>query len=344
MNNDVSAAYVQQGLKPSYFLRRQDTKAGRSYARIPYDITKEKVYLLPSVTTILDKVVGNDELIEWQMSMGKDRAAFIAEKAAHYGSLMHIAFAVFLETREFNLDTCELFVQQYKRDKGIRYDVSDFTERLKEDLIAFAQWIYDYKVEPIAIEIPLADSVLGYAGTIDLVAFIEVEEKGFFGETYKTGDKKGLPKESSRKVRTCAIIDFKSNRKTFHFSNTLQVEGFYRALWNRHIMNMREENSTIHPNPEFIATASFLWRPSTTETKISYAFSEQTSEAMAQAGEHYLALYNMLEAKPADKKAAVIADNVILRFGSEPVGTWETKTQEDIVQELAINVEERDHE
>jgi hypothetical protein len=323
-NKSVSAHYTADDvLRPSYSLRRHDTKAGRTYAAIPHDLLAGgQIYVLPSVTTVLDAVVANDELVEWQMSMGKDRAAFVAERAAHYGTLMHIAFGQFMSNKMFALDYAELFVQQYKREHGIRYDVSDFVERLQEDLTAFAQWVHDYNVKPIAVEIPLAN-LLGYAGTIDLVAEIDYEEKGFFGEVYKTGDKKGLPKETTEISRKIVIVDFKSNRKTFHFANKIQVEGFYRNLWNTHLLGKEGAD-------KYAANHSFLWRPSTTEARISYAFTEQTDPNIVEAGQMYLKLYKLLETMPADKTTTVIEPETVLVYGEAT--KWHTATVGEVIQ------------
>ena len=91
------------------------------------------------------------------------------------------------------------------------------------------QFIIDFKVQPLAIEIILSHPD-GYAGAIDLVCDLDLEEKGFFGEKYLSGANKGQPKESKQTRRVRAIVDLKSGRKGFYESSEIQLQA-YANMW-----------------------------------------------------------------------------------------------------------------
>ena len=90
-------------------------------------------------------------------------------------------------------------------------------------MLAFITWVKEYKVKPIAIELMLRSKTHMVATALDLYCEMEVEEKGYFGETYKSGVNKGKPKESKKSRVVKAIVDFKSGRKGFYPKHSLQL-------------------------------------------------------------------------------------------------------------------------
>ena len=94
-------------------------------------------------------------------------------------------------------------------------------------LASFVQWCIDFKVEPLGIEVMLKSDEYRVATALDLICYVTVKEKGYWGETYKsdsksTGAKKGDPKESYKEVKQLAIVDYKSG-KNFYDKNVLQL-------------------------------------------------------------------------------------------------------------------------
>src|SRR5690606_1373581 len=110
---------------------------------------------------------------------------------------------------------------------------SDWITEIKKDILAFAQFMIAKNVKPIAIEIVLFHPEDNYAGAIDIVCEMDEEEKGFFGETYASGARKGEPKESKRTIRVNAIVDIKSGRKGFHESHEIQLHA-YKEMFQVH--------------------------------------------------------------------------------------------------------------
>jgi len=89
-----------------------------------------------------------------------------------------------------------------------------------------SSWTFGYRTSIVSSERRLCSA-------IDLVCFLNYEEKGNFGEIYASGTNKGQPKESKRIRRICALIDIKSGRKSFYESHQLQLRA-YKFMWNYH--------------------------------------------------------------------------------------------------------------
>lgn len=185
-----------------------------------------------SVTDFIKKSMPTSPyLIKWIADMGIEESKAYAQDRADYGTFMHIECGTLLITRRLDLDTMRDRLLQYIEEKKLPQDFINYEEELKKDLLAFAQWILDYKVKPLAVEIVLASDELGVAGAIDLPCELTIEKKGFFGEVYKSGAQKGMPKETKEEIRIRAIVDFKSGRKGFYEEHELQLET-YRMMWN----------------------------------------------------------------------------------------------------------------
>jgi hypothetical protein len=156
----------------------------------------------------------------------------------------------------------------------------DWANDIKRDVLAFAQFVLDYNVKPLAIEIILAHPTDGYAGAIDLACQMDFTEKGYFGEVYKSGEQKGQPKESKRVTTINAIIDFKSGRKGFYESHEIQLEA-YRQMWNLEFPQMRVDRI-------------FNWSPKDWRSKPTYNFTDQT-DSRSLAKLPYLVSLNKIE-------------------------------------------------
>jgi hypothetical protein len=204
----VSAAYNLL-TPPDYTLRRVNTAQGRFY------LAEEKMYI--SVTSLIDMTTRQDEgLIRKMSDMGYDKWMQFLNERASYGTIMHILIAEFLEHGYIDFDLLGhrvvVLFEQYNIPKN-KYFI--FYEDLCQDLLAFCKFAAEYKVQPLAIELPLISKTHQFGGTLDLVCKMIVQEKGYFGEVYKTGERKGQPKESTKDLEIYGIVDFKSGRNGF---------------------------------------------------------------------------------------------------------------------------------
>lgn len=215
MRNDVEEVVAQ------YFDKDALKEPGRRIYRVSrygermYYVTDPAIAIAPGVTTVI-KAEGPTSpwLLKWIAEHGIKQAEYRRDSRAAYGTLMHMAFAKLLIAREFDLGTLEEFIASYMEENKLPYDTGTWADDLAQDVVGFACFVREYEVKPLAIEIPLFDEELGYAGTLDLPAEFNV---------YKGSKVIG---------RTTGYIDFKSNRESFYDENAIQAHAYVK-LWNR---------------------------------------------------------------------------------------------------------------
>lgn len=210
-------------------------------------------------------------LIDWMIQQGtRAQADAAAMKAALYGTCMHrILLELYLIGENLKMEDVDNMVRGAAYDAAIKQeDYDTWVREIRRDLLAFAQFVEDYKVRPIAVEYPIANAEMGLGGTIDLPCYITIKEKGFFGEVYKTGDRKGEPKETTQEREVIAIIDLKSGKKGFYEEHEFQLHA-YRRMWNSN-----------HPNLPIEKV--YDWSPKEWKTTPSYNFTDQTDSIYAE--------------------------------------------------------------
>ena len=222
-----------------------------------------------SVTTMIKQnMPTSPQLIEWIAKMGVDESKRYAADRASYGTFMHAQIASLIINRIYDLDKLKDELRNYIEQEKLPTDFINYADDFKKDILAFAQFMRDTNLEPLAIELVLTHPEDGYAGALDLAAEIDIEEKGFFGETYKTGVNAGKPKETKKQRRIRAIIDFKSGRKGFFPEHEIQLHA-YKEMWNLHFPDMPIEKV-------------FNWSPKDWRGTIpTYNFKDQTESKEA---------------------------------------------------------------
>jgi len=266
---------------PPYQLRRWTLGGGRRHY---FEIDPEMgaIDFYPGITGLLKEQMPTPfALIKWIADNGLEDSATIRDAAADYGTAMHIVFAAFLLGDAVDFDTLPETLPKW--DNGWR-------DRLHADLLAFAAFVADRNVKPLAIEAMIRSRALGYACTVDLVCRMDVGT-GVGGNITQTDIKKGT-------VQTVvAVVDFKSGRKGFYESHQIQAEAC-RLAWN--------ENA-IGP----IATRSFNWAPKEwVGSSPSYTLKEQTSEIAIQKLVNYTNLYK-LDHPETEPKPIRVYDRVV---------------------------------
>jgi hypothetical protein len=224
---------------PDYKVGRVNFGKGRSYIRInDGGILESPLRLYTSLTTAIGSCAPMEQpLLEWHCKHGLQESERLTKVAQMYGTLMHLEIGKFLKEKVYDFDTTEAIVENYTSENDFwEVECKDWGMKLKYDMAAFIQFFIDYEVVPLGIEYVLL-SEKGFGTLIDLVCKITVDVKGFWGELYKTGDKKGTPKETTERVQKIAIINFKSGRKGFFRSNGIQIE-CERQLWEENFPDM----------------------------------------------------------------------------------------------------------
>lgn len=200
--------------------------------------------------------------------MGYDESQRYAAERASYGTFMHAQIAELIINRSYDLNKLKERLKLYIESEKLPSDFINYADDFKKDILAFAQFMKDVDLKPLAIELVLTNPEDGYAGAIDLAAEITIEEKGFFGEVYKTGANAGKPKETKRQRRIRAIIDFKSGRKGFFPEYEVQLHA-YMKMWNMHF--------EAYPIEKVFNWSPKDWRGTTP----SYNFKDQTESKNA---------------------------------------------------------------
>jgi hypothetical protein len=256
---EVLAAYSTISY-PDYTLRRVNTSQGRFY------LCEEKMYI--SVTSLIDMTTRQDEgLIRKMSDMGYDKWMTWLNERANYGTILHILIAEFLEHRHIDFDKLgdrvSVLFSQYDIPKS-KWFV--FYEDICHDMLSFCKFASDYNVEPLAIEIPLISKTHKFGGTLDLVCKMTVQEKGFFGEVYKSGEKKGQPKESTKDLTVYGVVDFKSGRNGFTDKHADQLMLCEILLKENYDMFMDSK----------IPVRLYNWSPKAWRTEPSYNLKDQS--------------------------------------------------------------------
>jgi hypothetical protein len=215
MNKDLIEKIQAEFLDDTYIIPQDEIiyrinqYGDRYYFKIGID---GKPIIKASTTTIIKKYSPMSPfLLQWWCNNGYDESKEKLKESSMYGTFAHILWSKLL--LRFNIDMSEAGIKQHlneyftKENEEFKYNFSEWHKKIKQDLIGFVQWVQDYKVKPIAIEM----SIIGqaYSGTIDLVCELDDENNG----------------------RILVIVDWKSGRNDFYDDYVIQLEA-YRQLWN----------------------------------------------------------------------------------------------------------------
>lgn len=193
---------------PNYKVWQLNSNGHRYYYR--YDEFGNPEFY-PSVTTILAQTMPTPyHLQQWIAEKGEEAERIKMDRAA-YGTFMHAQFEELLINRTYDLDDLKNKLKIYIEDKQLPADFIGYADSLKKDVLSFAQFVIDYDVRPLAVEIALVHPLHKYAGMIDCPCTM-----------------KSSPKSDEY---ISAIVDFKSGKKGFYENCEIQL-GMYRDLWN----------------------------------------------------------------------------------------------------------------
>lgn len=241
-------------VEPPYKVFQLNSSGHRYYYRFN-DGGEPEFY--PSVTTILSQTMPtNIHLTKWIADKGFDEAERYKMERANYGTFMHAQFEKLIIQREYDLDGLKAELKRYIECNDLPDNFINYADDLKKDVLAFAQFVLDYDVKPLAVEIALVHPAYNYAGMIDLPCTM-LADKG--------SDK-----------RITAIVDFKSGRKGFYPDYEVQLH-LYKMMW--------EVNFEKHPIDKVFNFAPKDWRKFPT-----YHLKDQTDSVEAKKIPHLLGL------------------------------------------------------
>lgn len=271
---------------------RLDAGRGRYY--YTYDEDGEIHFYISVTTFIRNSMPTSPHLVKWIAEKGYEEAMRYSADRAAYGTFMHMEISAMLIAGRYDLYALKDKLWLYVESQKLREDFMDYLDDFKKDLLSFAKFVIDYDVTPLAIELVLTHPD-GYAGAVDLVCAMTIEESGFFGEVYKSGPRKGEPKESKRPKRIRAIIDFKSGRKGFYDEHEVQLHAYWN-MWN-------------HNFPDTPVERVYNWSPKDWRTAPSYNLTDQTDSKEAQKLPYYVEIARIEDAK--HDRTVVVCDGEI---------------------------------
>lgn len=271
--------------EPAYRVFQLNSDGHRYYYR--FNEAGEPEFF-PSVTTLLKQVMPTPPaLLDWMIANGKDGATEKRDLAAAYGTFMHIQFETLVINRRYDFDNVPAVLLGYMERENLPEKVfAEWLPKIRKDVLAFAQFVRDYNVKPLAIEIGLVHPEYHYAGCIDLPCLMTDPKSG---------------------KQFTAIVDFKSGRKGFYEEHELQLH-LYREMWNVNY-------------PETPVARVFNFSPKDWRTKPTYNLKDQTDSVNARKLPYLLALASIEDEKRDNTLTIVrgvldldngkIADNIL---------------------------------
>ena len=233
-------------IEPPYKVWQLNSKGHRYYYKFDDNGTPE---FYPSVTTILSQTMPKSEfLIKWIAEKGIDEAERYKAERAAYGTFMHAQFEELIINRFYDLDGLKAKLKDYIDNNKLPADFIYYADDFKKDILAFAQFVLDYDVKPLAVEIALVHPVHNYAGMIDLPCTM-------------------LSKPGSKEYIN-AIVDFKSGRKGFYEEAEIQLH-LYAMMWNENF-------------PDIPIDRVFNFSPKDWRKKPTYNLKDQTDSPNAK--------------------------------------------------------------
>lgn len=260
---EIRAVYFNaDALKePAYRLFQLNSDGYRYYFRFN-DAGEPEFY--PSVTTLLKQVMPTPPaLLDWMIANGKDGSTEKRDLAAAYGTFMHGEFEKLIINRRYDFDSVPAAMLAYMERENLPEKVfAEWLPKIRKDVLAFAQFIKDWNVKPLAMEIGLYHPQFHYAGCLDMPCVMTDPKTG---------------------KSFVAIVDFKSGRKGFYEEHELQLH-LYKEMWNIHY-------------PETPVTRVFNFSPKDWRKSPTYNLKDQTDSANAKKLPYLLALATIEDEK-----------------------------------------------
>lgn len=262
---------------------------GRSYYTLNED-NEPSFYV--SATSITNQWGQKGEPFYRKMAeMGYDGFQKYSNERAEYGTLMHILFGKLIVEGKVAREHIKESVAALCLKLGTPNYQEQWYNELCKDVQGFKQFMVDYKVVPLAVEMVLV-SKKGFATAIDLVCRMTIQEDGLdHANPYKSGERKGQPRECKVDKEIYALLNFKSGRKGFFAEHSVQLE-FEKMLFEENFPNIKIERIFNYAPTD--------WRGITP----TYKLKDQSDSLDIEKAKHILAL-GLIDLKNRLEESAV---------------------------------------
>lgn len=317
---EVNALYYDAGLiEPHYKLRRLNTVKGRLYFRFQDEVNLLEPLFYGGTTNMTEEIPKSDALIEWYANKGTASAKRHYYLRMLFGSLEHSMLADFCIFKKISLTDIPDRVRNYFFTQNFyctEKELSELTVEAQMDMIGLSRWMLDYKVQLLAVEIPVYSDVDLMATQVDLVGIIE-EDETYEREGYKTPAK--------RKIPVLALINYKSGKSGFYPAHRFQLES--------------EKNMFLECFPDFANYKVRTYNLSGKKFKTTkwdgrtrpYSFADQSDKINVDRYNAYLALAKITRDERLSKPIKIISGD--LEIGKDPASCVQEKTLKQIVEE-----------
>lgn len=220
--------------RPSSFIRRFSQGFNRFYYTLDPDGT---VTLYSSATTLIKDGYAEDTLAleSWRNKLraeGKNPETEL-NYAALRGTIMHILIADYIQGIEINMSNFyEHFTKHHPESVNNEFlqVITKDSDWLRKAILAFGQFVVEYNVRPLALELIMKSDHYQVASPVDMLCEMDIDEEGLWGEPLKSGHNKGQPKMIKRKKTIVAIVDFKSSQNGFFDKHYFQLQLYKRIV------------------------------------------------------------------------------------------------------------------
>ena len=279
-------------IEPPYRLFQLNSDGHRYY----YRFVDDDVRFYPSVTTLIKQVLPTSpQLIDWMIANGKDGSTEKRDLAAAYGTFMHVQFESLIINRRYDFDNVPAVLSEYLERENLPEKVfNEWLTKIRRDVLAFAQFVKDWNVRPLAVEIGLC-SENGFAGCVDLPCLMTDPKSG---DEFR------------------AIVDFKSGRKGFWDEHEIQLH-LYKMMWNENFPDCQIER-VFNFSPKD-------WRKGPT-----YNLKDQTKSKNAAKIPHLLALVELMYAEKED--SLTVISGVLDLDGGKIEDNFKTMALADVIR------------
>ena len=312
----VVAAYFDSTAlrEPPYKLYRIVTPKGRFYYTMEDNVPQMYIGVTSMLAMVIPKPQG---LIKWICDMGWENSQAYMMERAWYGTLLHKEIEYILINKKYDFTLIDVVIENYCIDNDYKIDKEKWNADLKQDMLAFVKFCHDYNVRPIAVEIMLIHPE-GYSGTIDIIAYMDIDVEGDWGEKYKSGPRKDEVKLTKKAIRMLCVIDVKSTRKsTSHEEKDVQLEAYKQLI--------------EHNFPELKIERIFNWSPKDWRGSTpTYNLNDKTGSVDMQKFYAWIRVAQI----EMDKKDTILGDiNGQINLGDDPCGLYSEMTLEQYIIE-----------
>lgn len=199
----------------------------------------------------------------WADGKGYDAKMKEVYDKSCYGSFFHSTIANLAKGAELSVKTIRESFQEYLNANKVTETLHHkYLEEMVKDILSYMQWCEDFKVQPLAIELPLCSDTLGVATLVDFVGTIDDIKKDEKGDDKPQRGRK--PRMEKLGLHSC-IVDFKTGKKGSYETHIMQLQS------NKELFT--ENFPTVQPVERFYNLSPKAWR-----TEPTYTFSNQTDK------------------------------------------------------------------